>query len=71
MKEPGKEVFNQSLLLVQHAESQHGHLLVKWIAFLFANGRLPLLVQIQCTGIIILLKEAKRFSSTFSKLSLA
>lgn len=71
MKEPGKELFNQSLLLVQHAESWHGHLLVKWVAFFFANGRLPLLVQIQCTGIMVFLKEAKRFSSTFSKLSLA
>lgn len=33
VKEPGKELFNQSLLLVQHTESWDGHLLVKWIAF--------------------------------------
>lgn len=71
VKEPGKELFNQSLLLVQHTESWDGHLLVKWIAFFFANGRWPLLVQIQCSGIIVLLKEAKRFSSIFSKLSWA
>lgn len=59
----------RSLLLVQYPKSWGLSLLrlIRWTVIFFPNERLRLLVQIQGSGVTVLLTEAKRLSSICSE----